>query len=66
MAASDADEFERRVAAVEEPLACAQGDRAYRFGKLADLVGTTVRTLRHNEEVGLVGPAQRTGSGHRL
>jgi DNA-binding transcriptional MerR regulator len=41
-------------------------DREYRVGELAKRAGLTVRTLHHWEEVGLLGPTQRTRSGHRL
>jgi DNA-binding transcriptional MerR regulator len=38
----------------------------WRVGDLARLTGLTVRTLHHYEEVGLLEPASRTESGHRL
>lgn len=35
-------------------------------GGAASVVGVTVRTLHHWDEVGLAGPSQRTAGGHRL
>jgi DNA-binding transcriptional MerR regulator len=35
-------------------------------GGAASVVGVTVRTLHHWDEVGLAGPSQRTSGGHRL
>jgi DNA-binding transcriptional MerR regulator len=37
-----------------------------KVGALARRAGLTVRTLHHYEEIGLLVPARRTGSGHRL
>lgn len=38
-----------------------------RIGELAAAVGTTPRTVRYYEEIGLVpGPAQRQSGGHRV
>lgn len=37
-----------------------------KVGDLAERSGLTVRTLHHYEELGLLAPAQRTPSGHRL
>jgi DNA-binding transcriptional MerR regulator len=35
-------------------------------GQLADLAGTTVRTLHHYDEIGLLSPGERTAAGYRL
>lgn len=43
-----------------------QVGRALTVGQLADLVGTTVRTLHHYDEIGLVRPSERTLAGYRL
>jgi MerR family transcriptional regulator, thiopeptide resistance regulator len=37
-----------------------------KVGELAERTGLSVRTLHHYEEMGLIAPAQRTQSGHRL
>jgi len=37
-----------------------------KVGELARRTGSTVRTLHHYEEVGLLTPSERTASGHRL
>ncbi len=34
--------------------------------EVADLAGTTVRTLHHYDRIGLLRPSQRTPAGHRL
>ena len=34
-------------------------------GALAELVGVTVRTLHHYDEIGLLAPSERTHAGHR-
>ena len=39
---------------------------ALTVGQLADLVGTTVRTLHHYDRIGLLVPSERTTSGYRL
>ena len=39
---------------------------AWKVGDLADRTGLSVRTLHHYDEIGLLSPAGRTGSGHRL
>ncbi|MDF0532625.1 MerR family transcriptional regulator [Tsukamurella sp. 8F] len=38
----------------------------YRIGEVADATGLTVRTLHHYDEIGLVTPAARSTTGHRL
>lgn len=35
-------------------------------GAVASLVGVTVRTLHHWDEIGLAGPSERTAAGYRL
>lgn len=42
------------------------GKEYLRIGELAKLTGTTARTLRYYEELGLVSPALRTEGGFRL
>jgi DNA-binding transcriptional MerR regulator len=42
-----------------------QGEEQFSVGELARLVGTTVRTVRYYEQVGLLAPATRSGGGHR-
>jgi DNA-binding transcriptional MerR regulator len=37
-----------------------------KVGELAKRTGISVRTLHHYDEIGLVSPSHRTGSGHRL
>ena len=37
-----------------------------RIGALAEQTGCTVPTIRYYEEVGLIPPAKRTDSGHRV
>lgn len=37
-----------------------------RIGQLAKLLGTTTKTLRFYEDIGLLKSAQRSGSGYRL
>ncbi len=44
----------------------ARPPRLWRVGNLARPTGLTVRTLHHYEEIGLLAPASRTDSGHRL
>jgi DNA-binding transcriptional MerR regulator len=41
-------------------------ERVWKVGELADEAGLTVRTLHHYDRIGLVHPAERTGTGHRL
>src|ERR1700751_1376359 len=35
-------------------------------GEVAELAGVTVRTLHHYDELGLLAPSERSGSGYRL
>ena len=37
-----------------------------KVGELADRTGLSVRTLHHYDEIGLLAPAARTASGHRI
>lgn len=37
-----------------------------KVGELADRTGLSVRTLHHYDEIGLLAPATRTASGHRI
>ncbi|MDI5962896.1 MerR family transcriptional regulator [Streptomyces sp. SL13] len=37
----------------------------YAVGQVAGFAGTTVRTLHHYDEIGLLRPGARTGAGHR-
>ncbi len=47
--------------------ATAQAERTVRIGELAELTGTTPRTIRYYEEIGLLGSAQdRTQGKHRV
>lgn len=47
--------------------ATAQAERTVRIGELAELTGTTPRTIRYYEEIGLLGCAQdRTQGKHRV
>jgi DNA-binding transcriptional MerR regulator len=39
---------------------------AYTVGQVADLLGVTVRTLHHYDEIGLVVPSERSRAGYRL
>lgn len=39
--------------------------RTWKIGELAKRTGLTVRTLHHYDEIGLLAPSYRTGSGHR-
>ncbi|MFI1913211.1 MerR family transcriptional regulator [Nocardia sp. NPDC020380] len=41
-------------------------DRVWKIGELAAEAGLTVRTLHHYDRIGLVRPAGRTSTGHRL
>lgn len=40
--------------------------KRWKVGELAVATGLTVRTLHHYDEIGLLVPSERTGSGHRL
>jgi DNA-binding transcriptional MerR regulator len=40
--------------------------RAKTVGVVASLVGVTVRTLHHWDEIGLAGPSERTAAGYRI
>jgi len=42
------------------------GDRTYTIGEVARLVGVTIRTLHHYDEIGLLGPVDRTDAGYRV
>ncbi|GAA1309897.1 hypothetical protein Psi02_40910 [Planotetraspora silvatica] len=39
--------------------------RRWSIGEVARASGTTVRALRHYDEIGLLSPSERTASGHR-
>jgi len=39
---------------------------AHQIGEVAEIVGLSLRTIRHYEEVGLVPPSGRTAGGFRL
>ncbi|MEU4094225.1 MerR family transcriptional regulator [Streptomyces sp. NPDC026673] len=39
--------------------------RLWSIGEVARATGTTIRTLRHYDEIGLLGASARTASGHR-
>jgi len=41
-------------------------ETALKIGELAERTGLTVRTLHHYDAIGLLVPAHRTASGHRL
>ncbi|MFD3747758.1 MerR family transcriptional regulator [Nocardia sp. NPDC058633] len=43
-----------------------ESERVWKVGELAAEAGLTVRTLHHYDRIGLVHPAGRTGTGHRL
>ncbi|MGW5220906.1 MerR family transcriptional regulator [Nocardia sp. NPDC004085] len=42
------------------------GKQVWKVGELAAEAGLTVRTLHHYDHIGLVRPAERTNTGHRL
>lgn len=44
----------------------AAADKRWKVGELAGATGVTVRALHHYDELGLLVPYERTGSGHRL
>ncbi len=39
---------------------------SWTVGQVADLVGVTVRTLHHYDEIGLLKPSERSSAGYRL
>ncbi|MCU1536140.1 MAG: MerR family transcriptional regulator [Humibacillus sp.] len=39
---------------------------SWTVGQVADLVGVTVRTLHHYDEIGLLRPSERSSAGYRL
>jgi DNA-binding transcriptional MerR regulator len=41
-------------------------DRGWKVGELAQATGLTVRTLHHYDQIGLLKPTARNGSGHRV
>jgi DNA-binding transcriptional MerR regulator len=41
-------------------------DAAYSVGQVSDLLGVSVRTLHHYDEIGLLTPSGRSPSGYRL
>jgi MerR family transcriptional regulator, repressor of the yfmOP operon len=41
-------------------------EQRYRIGEVAERAGVTTRTIRYYEELGLLGPAERTKGSHRL
>ncbi len=41
-------------------------DALWKIGELASRTGVSIRTLHHYDEIGLLSPAHRTPSGHRL
>lgn len=44
----------------------ATGGRPTTVGVVASLVGVTVRTLHHWDEIGLAGPSERSAAGYRI
>src|SRR5215213_5164295 len=38
----------------------------FKIGELASRSGVSIRTLHHYDEIGLLSPSHRTGSGHRV
>jgi DNA-binding transcriptional MerR regulator len=42
------------------------GAQNYKIGQVASRMGISVRTLRHYDEIGLLTPAHRSSTGHRL
>ncbi len=48
------------------PLMDDNDTRSWRIGELAAASGLSVRALRHYDELGLLTPSERTGSGYRL
>lgn len=43
-----------------------QKQRSLRIGELANTLGTTTKTLRHYERMGILRPPQRTVKGYRI
>jgi len=43
-----------------------QKQRSLRIGELAKTLGTTTKTLRHYERMGILSPPQRTINGYRI
>lgn len=41
-------------------------DRTYSIGEAAALIGSTVKTVRYYDEIGLLKPTSYTEGGHRL
>jgi DNA-binding transcriptional MerR regulator len=41
-------------------------EQRYRIGEVAERAGVTTRTIRYYEELGLLGPAERTKGSHRF
>ena len=62
------DNFDRHVS--EGPFRMAEGNekngRLMRIGDLAKKAGTTMRTIRYYEQLGLIAPVARTKGGFRL
>lgn len=48
------------------PMSLTQTTPQLKVGELAKRTGLTIRTLHHYDEIGLLSPATRTASGHRL
>jgi len=46
--------------------AAEQKQRSLRIGELANTLGTTTKTLRHYERMGILSPPQRTVNGYRI
>lgn len=40
--------------------------RSMQIGELVERLGLSLRTVRHDDEVGLVQPSRRSGGGFRL
>lgn len=41
-------------------------DRTYSIGETAKMIGTTIKTIRYYDQVGLIKPTNYTEGGHRL
>jgi DNA-binding transcriptional MerR regulator len=50
----------------DEPMDKRASPPGMRIGELAKLLGTTPKTLRFYEEIGLLGPARRSEAAYRL